>query len=320
MIMTTRMEMDGPQPEPKDLGLQPRLEGLESQDRPVPQFPKEETTFFRGRTRLYVVKMYRSGSDRVFVRKIDEEHFEIYPESLSLVEKHDANYRDVYPERARRNPIVTRNRILQGLSYPRTLQYEIYEQGTQIQAGDGTFTRMDAGPESFITSSRAIREEHVHEGIGTHILELAIRRHKREAVRRKRPLNEGFLMTQRWESIESLRKLKEKGIIDKIQPIDESFDEKGKRFLYIAHAQMRMKSTGIDLTGRSAGELIELGWNENLDIPEEGTEAKEIFDKMVLRPPRGAGVSFFNGDVLYVRWTMPDQLPPADEDIVTAGK
>lgn len=320
--MTARMEIDnGLKSDPGKLGdqdAQPTLEGLGPQDSPIPQYPRGETTLFKGRTRLYLIRMYRSGSDRGFVRKIDEKHFEIYPEHLPLIERHDANYREVYPERAKRKPVETRNRILQGLSYPRTFQYEIYEQSTQV--GDGTFTRMDAGPESFITSSRAIKEEHVHEGIGTHILELAIRRHKREAARWGRPLNEGWLMTQRWESIKSLSKLKEKGVIDKIQPIDEQFDEKGKRLLYIAHAQMRMHSTGIDLTGRSTGELIELGWNENLDIPEEGTEAREINDKIVLRPPAGAGVSFVNGDVLYVRWTIPDQLPPAGEDLVTSGK
>lgn len=316
--MVARMEVGNDlRPNPRELGVQNTQP--ESRDSIDPQLllPRGETTSFRGRTRLYTIRMFRSGSEHGFVTRIDEDNFKLNPELVPLVKTVDDLYQRVYPERTKRNPELTTKRILKSLSNPRTLLYLILHEGVAV--GYGIFPRLDSDGESIFYSSRAILPEHVQEGAGTHILELGIRRHRKETTRLSRPLHDGFLMTQRWESIRSLEKLRDRGIIGKIQPIEEPFDERGVGLLYVVHAQVRVNSTGIDRTGRSRGELSEVGYNENLGAPRAGTKAEDIFNRITSNPPRGAGVNPFNGDVLYVRFTIPQQLPPVEGEISTGN-
>lgn len=256
-------------------------------------------TNFSGKTRVYTVKTIKSGAEHGFVDKIDD-RFQIIPGYADLVKIVDGIHRDVYPDRARRNPELTTTRILRSLSNPRTILELLLYEGAPV--GYGIFPRFDFG----MYSSRAILAKHVREGGGTYMLEKAIILQRKEGERWNRPLHDGFLMTQRWESIRSLEKLKEKGLVGKIQPIDEPFDAEGAALLFKAHSQVFVSSKGIELTGRSRGELSEVGYNENLDPPKEGTRASETFKKIVNRPPEGAGVNVFVGDVLYVRFTIPE--------------
>lgn len=275
--------------------------------------------FFKGRTRLYTIRVIRSGSEHGFVAKIDNDHFQLIPEFTPVVEIVHFLNRHVYPERARRNPELTTKRVLNSLSHPRTiLEVALYE---GIPVGYGIFPRLDADRESLVYSSRAIVAEHVQEGLGTYMLEQAILRHKKEAVRWNRPLEELFLMTQRWESIKTLKVLQGRGLIETIQPIDEPYDERGLRLLYVVHSQVCLNSTGIDQTGRSAGELSEVGHNENFTRPdpEKNPEGAELFDKITKSPPKGAGVNPFNGDELYVRGILAKSLPPVGGEI-SSGK
>ncbi|MBI2599879.1 hypothetical protein HYW43_03095 [Candidatus Daviesbacteria bacterium] len=260
-------------------------------------------TPFRGQTRTYSIKTLRSGAEHGFVEKIGDCNFKVISEYAFLTATIDRLYRSVYPGRATRNPELTTKRILQSLSHPRTI-LELILYGEE-PVGYGIFPRLDIGGEPVLYSSRAILPEHIQEGLGTHILGRAIVQHRRESARR-RPLHNGFLMTQRWESIKSLEGLKERDLVEKIQPIDEPFDEEGAKLLFIVHSQVRVNSRGIESTGRSRRELIEVGLNENLEIPKDGTRGSEIFHKIVNRPPEGAGVNLYDGDVVYVRFIIPE--------------
>ncbi|OGE72454.1 hypothetical protein A3H40_04380 [Candidatus Daviesbacteria bacterium RIFCSPLOWO2_02_FULL_38_15] len=260
-------------------------------------------TTFAGKTREYTIKTIKSGAERGFVTKLDEDYFQVIPEHIDLVNTIADLYRRVYPERAKRNPKLTTKRVLKSLSNPRTiLELMIFE---DLLVGYGVFPRLDFG----MTSTRAILAEHVQEGGGTYLLERAISLHKKEGERWGKPLRDGFLMTQRCESIRSLEKLQDRGIIGKIQPINEPFDAKGAGLLFEAHVQMRINSRSIELTGRSRRELTEVGYNENLEIPREGTRRWEIFQQIVSRPPEGAGINLFDGDTLYVRFIIPKSEP-----------
>lgn len=261
---------------------------------------------FSGRTRSYTVKTFKSGAEHGFVR-VSAQQFQPIEEFAPLVGIIHNLYCDVYPERARRNPELTAQRILQSLSHPRTI-LELILCGEK-PVGYGIFPKLDVGGEPVLYSSRAILAQHIQEGLGTHILGEAIVQARKESARcKRRPLRSGFLMTQKWESIRSLEVLKERGLVGTIQPIDKPFDSEGEKLLFMVHSQMRINSTGIELTGRSRRELIEVGFNENAEIPREGTRGWEIFQKIVSRQPEGAGVNLFDGDVLYVRFTISPEI------------
>jgi len=268
-----------------------------------PLFPGGEITTFQGRTKSYLIETYRSGSDYGFVRSVEGGYSLMNPEYQGLVELARNLYGAVYPERARRNPELTTERILKGLSYPRTILMFALHEG--IPVGHGIFPKLDIQGEPVLYSSRAFLAEHEREGLGTHVLERAIDLHRRESARAHRQLYNGMLMTQNWFSIRSLENLKESGTIETIQPIDGPYDAWGRHLLYGVHARVFVSSTAIEDSGLSRGELREVGINEAATRPEEGTRAWEIYQTMVLRPPDGAGLNIYNGDVLYVRFTFP---------------
>lgn len=212
-------------------------------------------------------------------------------------------YAAVYPERARRNPELTTDRVLKSLSYPRTiLMFALHE---EVPVGYGIFPRLDIEGRPVLYSSRGYVLDHEREGIGTHVLERAIELHRRESARARRPLFDGMLMTQNWYSIRSLEHLRDSGVIEKIQSLDEPYDDEGKIILYGVHSKVFVASTAIEDSGLSRGELREVGRNEAAIVPEEGTRAHEIYQKMVLRPPYGIGLSPHAGDVWYLRFTFP---------------
>ncbi len=262
------------------------------------------TTSFTGKSRGgYEIETYKSGIEVCFVRKIDNNGYLTIPGCAGLVKVVRDLYIAVYPERARRNPDLTITRMMRSLSYPRTVLELVKYQG--IPVGYGIFPRLDIDGEPVLYSSRALIAEHEREGLGTHILERAISFHRRATVIGHKQLLEGMLMTQNWQSIRSLEHLQERGIVDKIQPIGEPFNEQGKRMLYGVHSRVFISSAAIEETGLSIGELREVGVNETVSPPQEGTRAWEIYETMVNRPPRGLGLNPYAGDVVYVRFTFP---------------
>lgn len=276
-------------------------------DRHIPT----SVTSFEGKGGLdYEIVTYRSGSEGSFVRKVENNGYSVDTECADLVETVRRLYIAVYPERARRNPTLTDLRIQKGLSYPRTVLELIKHRGVPV--GYGIFPRFDIEGEPVLYSSRAIISTHEKEGLGTHILERAIAIHNTAVHRgQHRPLLEGMLMTQKWESIRSLEHLQERGVVDKIQPIGEDYDEQGKRILYGVHAKVFVSSAAIDERGVSKGELREVGMNEVIRFPQEGTRGYEIQQKLVNHPPYGLGLNLAAGDVVYVRFTLPRSIVAA---------
>lgn len=282
-----------------------------------PPFKGGLITPFTGKTRVYSIKTIYSGSEQGFVKKNDS-GYKVNPGYECLVAIIDDLYRHVYPERAKRNPELTTERILKGLSYPRTiLELILYE---DIPVGYGGFPRLDIDGEPVLYSSRTILSEHVQEGVGTHILEKAIELQRKKAARTHgRPLRNGMLMTQNYGSIRSLEILQERGAIERIQPIGEPFDQEGKRILYRVHSMVFVASDAIEATGCSRGELREVGINETAVSPKEGTRGWFVQQKMVLHPPYGAGINILAGDVLYVRYIIPERQNP-QEAFILSGK
>lgn len=261
-----------------------------------------EVTHFSGKTKEYDIKTIKSGAFRAFVTGNELMGYEAVPDCKEVVETVDNLYRLVYPLRAKRNPELTTRRVLKSLSHPRTTLELILDEGEPV--GYGVFPILDINGTPVLYSSRAILKEHTREGIGTHILEKVIESHKRASARTQKPLREGMLMTQKWESIRSLEELKMRGIIDKIQPFDEPYDQEGKRILFGVHSLMFVGSSGIEETGVSHAEVEEVGPNETATIPEEGSRGWQIQQKMVLHPPNGAGLNLQAGDMQYVRFTL----------------
>lgn len=269
---------------------------METKD--IPTYSEEE---FQGKTRLYRVETYRSGTNR--------SGFLGVPEYERLVEIIRDSYLNTYPTRDRD---ISIRRVERSLSHPRTiLELALYE---GIPIGYGIFPRLrietnDPEPESVLYSSRAFQEEHEGEGLGTHFLSEAIRLHQEERVQLHKPLLKwGALMTQNAYSIRSLIKLQRLGIIGKIRPFDEIFerDPKSQSLLLGVHQQAFVGSLGIDtITGVSRGELRELGMNEAYKPSREDVGAWEIHQKMVLHPPHGLGMNRDAGDVVYVLYDIP---------------
>lgn len=273
-----------------------------------PLFSGGISTAFNGKTKAYTVETYRSGSEHGFTRKTGEHIYQEIPEHSGLVATIGNLYREVYPGRFRRNPELTLERVSKSLSNPRTILELVRYQGVPI--GYGIFPRLLIGidEEPVLYSSRAFTTEHEGEGLGTHVLERAIRLHKAEGARARRPLRYGMLMTQNWYSLVTLEKLKEKGLIEKIQPFDEPLN---KRLLYGVHSLVFISSSAIEETGLSRGELVEVGPNETVAAPRYDTRAYVFYEKMTQRPPRGSGVNTNAGDVQYVGMVYPEILPLA---------
>ncbi len=261
---------------------------------------------FQGRTNEYGIYTFRSGPKHGFVERT-KSGLLVVPGNKDLAVVIDRLYRSVYPERAEKNPELTTERILKGLSYPNTILTLIMF--GELPVGFGIFPRLEVGAyrEPVLYSSRAIIKAHEHEGVGTHVLERAISLQQRDSLRFHKPLRHGMLMTQSWKSVRSLEHLKETGSIEKIQPLDEPYDRLGKDILFGVHSQVWVNSEAIDETGLSRGELSEVGENETVESPKRGTRGDEIDQSMVRRPPNGAGMIAKDGDVIYYHFWLPER-------------
>lgn len=277
---------------------------------PEPLFRGGIVTDFIGRNGdLYTVETYKSGSENSFVKKVGVGYIEA-PGYDGLVATLIGLYEVVYPERTRRNPVLTLERMIRTLSHPRTILEIIRHEGV-MPVGYGIFPKLDVQGEPVFYSSRAIVLAHEGQGAGTYTLERAIELHRKESARVNKPLNNGMFMTQNCYSIKSLENLRDKGVIERIQSLDEPYDPEGKHILFGIHSQVRLASQAIEDTGVSRGELQEVGRNEAALVPEEGTRAREIYDKMVLHPPTGLGMNLPAGDVWYLRFSFPSSIVAA---------
>ncbi|MBI4038698.1 hypothetical protein HY384_01950 [Candidatus Daviesbacteria bacterium] len=278
------------------------LPGMNPHPNPESPFKGGPASIFQGSTRLYEIQTIRSGSEHGFVEKTNI-GYEVIPGHEALVSIIDGLYRGVYPNRSKRNPELTTERVLKSLSYPRTILLLASYQREPV--GFGIFPRFYIGDEPVLYSSRAILPEHEQEGLGTFFLKRGIELHQIACLRTKKPLLNGVLMTQSAYSVLSLENLRRDGIIEKIQPFEEPYDKEGKRILYGVHALVFVSSAAIEDTGVSRGELIEVGINEAFTTPTEGTRAWNRYLTMVLRPPAGVGMSPQAGDVVYTRFIIP---------------
>lgn len=272
---------------------------------PKPLFEEGEVSEFQGEGNLYYIETYRTHNGSGFVKRVSESSYQDIPEFVGLVGLVRDLYEEVYPERSRKDPDLTTKRVLKSMSFPRTiLMIAMHE---QLPVGFGIFPRLDVRGEPVLYSSRGFVKEHEHHGLGTIFLERSIGQHRDESLRAHRSLTNGMLFSQNWYSLRSLEILKERGVIENIQsPIfDESYDEAGKHILYGIHSQVWVASASIEESGRSQGELRVVGPNEAATVPEEGTRAREIHDKMIFHPPYGLGINVGAGDVAFVRFTFP---------------
>ena len=151
-------------------------------------------TFFGGKTRSYTVETCRSGNSK--------NGFLGIPEYSGLMNVVRDLYLGIYPDRDRDLSI---DRVRQSLSHPRTILELARYQGDPV--GFGIFPRLLISGEPVLYSSRAFQPEHEGQGLGTHVLEEAIRLHQEELVRSHRSLHWGALMTQNALSVLTLQKI-----------------------------------------------------------------------------------------------------------------
>lgn len=271
-----------------------------------PLFGRGVVTDFVGKNAdLYTIETYKSGSENSFVKQVGVGYIEA-PGYDGLVATLMGIYEAVYPERTKRNPVLTLDRMIRTLSHPRTILEIIRHEGV-IPVGYGIFPKLDVWGEPVFYSSRAIVLEHEGLGLGIHIFERAIELHRRV----NKLLHNGMFMTQNCYSIRTLEILRDKGVIEKIQSLGEPYGNEGKGILYGVHSRVWLASQAIEETGVSRGELREVGRNEAALVPEEGTRAREIYDKMVQHPPDGLGMNLAAGDVWYPRFTFPSSIVAA---------
>lgn len=263
---------------------------------------------FQGKTNFYEVYTFRSGTDSSFVTRATANEYVVMPSNRDLFIVFDALYRLVYPQRAAKDPVLTMRRMMKAFSHRRTIGELVLYEGMPVAGG--IFPVFDINGEPTMYSTRYVLKEHENEGIGTHILERAISLHQRDSARRHQPMFNLGLMTQSWKSVLTLEHLKRRGIVEKIQPLDEPYDRAGKDILWGVHARVWVNSAAIDENGLSMGELSEVGENETVEPPRFGTRGWEIHESMVRRPPHGAGMIAKDGDVIYYRSLLSGLVIP----------
>lgn len=263
-----------------------------------PLFEGGEINHFAGKTKPYSIEIYNSGKRNGFTGM---------PEYSGLIDVATNLYLNIYSTRDRELSI---DRMKRGLSHPRTILMLALHQGTPV--GFGLFPRLLISGEPVIYSSRGFEPKHEGEGLGTQVLDKAIQLHQKESYR---SIRFGVLMTQNAFSVVTLYKLKERGLIEKILPFDERYDQdpeqEAQRIMLGVHREVYMKSLVlIPPTGVSRGELKELGMNEAIyRRPRQGyEEASRIHETMVSSPsmkiPNGLGMNREDGDVVYVTFKL----------------
>lgn len=250
-------------------------------------FERRGVVAFQGKTKNYCIETQMTPNGHVFTDT---------PEYSGLVEVVTNLYLAVY---ANRDRDISIERMRKSLSHPRTILELATYKGNPV--GFGIFPRLIISGEQVLYSTRAFKEDHEGEGLGTHVLSEAIRLHQGESAKAHRSLRWGALMTQNPLSVLTLRKL---DLIELIYPFDALYGGKNRQaqsLLLGIHKAVYMSSRGIDtITGVSKGELSEIGMNETYRPSREHTRAWEIFQKMISPAPDGFGMNREAGDVVYV--------------------
>lgn len=287
----------------------------------APLFEGGEVSFFQGKTRDYIVEVHRSGSNG--------KGFLDVPQYAAMGEAVEDKYLDVYPTR---NPDRALARVRKSLSYPRTMLMLISHEGKLV--GYGVFSRLAFGTSSelVMTSSRALKDE--GEGLGSMMLDKAVKLHNAELVRSHRWIRWIELVTQNPVSEFTLEKL---AIVKDTYPIGKPTVVAGEadptmerpRNFYNRHpaAQLVMvrcanlefqfwDSTGMDyITGVSKSELSGLGMNEATARPSEyrpNTRLQQIYQMFVRSYPDGLDINRERGDGLHI--TAEIVRPPFRDD------
>ncbi|MDO8573685.1 MAG: GNAT family N-acetyltransferase [Candidatus Daviesbacteria bacterium] len=256
---------------------------------------------FAGKDQRYTIIVCRSD-------RSNKSGFIEMPESADLIEAVTEVYLGVYPER---NRDLSRARVRKSLSYPRTTLMLAEHQGKPV--GFGIFPRLlinghiDREPVPVLYSSRGFLSEHERQGLGTHVLEEAIRLHQEELWRSHRSLRWVAFMTMNPHSVASLWKLP---MVGETWPIKKPADDQEKptvnyylqdstqqHIMLGVHSRVYMSSESISTrTGVSEGELRELGMNETYRPSPDQRLPYDIHQIMVHQ----LGMNREKGDVVYM--------------------
>lgn len=273
------------------------VEGSEVRTKPAQHNPFIGTTVssFDGKTKTYEIVTLRSGNNRNGFLDRD---------CTALLDTVTDLYFRVYPDRDR---VISADRMKHSLSHPRTILTLVKHK--DVPVGYGIFPRLNIEirprvTESVLYSSRAFLPEHTGGGIGTHVLDEAIRMHREELTRSHRQLRWGALMTQTPLSPLTLEKVPD---IENIYPFRERFNTNrdAQVLLLGVHKAVFMHSQGIDTaTGVSRGELREIGMNDTWRPRSDQGRVWEIYQEMVSPPPKGLRMNREAGDVVYVLFRL----------------